>query len=107
MNVGQRIKARREELNLSAEKLGQLIGKAKTTIYRYESGYIETIPSSILEDLAKALKTTPAYLMGWTDNPDRELSDKEKEFIEAVKNMSDDEIDKMNDYLSFLLSKRK
>lgn len=107
MNVGQRIKARREELNLSAEKLGQLIGKAKTTIYRYESGYIETIPSSILEDLAKALKTTPAYLMGWTDNPDRELSDKEKEFIEAVKGMSDDEIDKMNDYLSFLLSKRK
>lgn len=107
MNVGQRIKARREELSLSAEKLGQLIGKAKTTIYRYESGYIETIPSSILEDLAKALKTTPAYLMGWTDNPDRELSDKEKEFIEAVKNMSDDEIDKMNDYLSFILSKRK
>lgn len=67
MSIGDRIKRRREELNMSAEMLGQKIGKAKTTIYRYETGSIENLPSNILEPIAKALMTTPAYLMGWTD----------------------------------------
>lgn len=65
MNVGQRIKQRREELNMSAEELGAKIGKAKTTIYRYELGLIEKMPTSVLKDIANALFTTPAYLMGW------------------------------------------
>lgn len=78
MITGTRIKSRREELGISAEELGRVIGKAKTTIYRYENGYIEKMPASILEPIAKALLTTPAYLMGWTDDktikPDVELS---------------------------------
>lgn len=78
MITGTRIKSRREELGISAEELGRVIGKAKTTIYRYENGYIEKMPASILEPIAKALLTTPAYLMGWTEdktvNPDGDLS---------------------------------
>lgn len=66
MEIGNRIKQRREELGISAEALGEMIGKAKTTIYRYENGFIESMPSAILEPIAKALRTTPAYLMGWT-----------------------------------------
>lgn len=68
MDIGQRIKARREELGISAEELGQKIGKAKTTIYRYELGLIEKMPTSVLESIADALRTSPAYLMGWTEN---------------------------------------
>ena len=68
MGIGNRIKERREELGISAEKLGEMIGKAKTTIYRYESGFIESMPSAVLEPIAKALRTTPAYLMGWTSD---------------------------------------
>lgn len=69
MNVGQRIKLRREQLNMSAEELGHKIGKAKTTIYRYELGQIEKLPTSVLEAVASALITSPSYLMGWTDDP--------------------------------------
>lgn len=69
MNVGQRIKIRREQLNMSAEELGNKIGKAKTTIYRYELGQIEKLPTSVLEAVATALMTSPSYLMGWTDDP--------------------------------------
>ena len=36
-------------------------------IYRYESNYIEKMPTTILEPLAKVLQTTPAYLMGWEE----------------------------------------
>lgn len=68
MDIGQRIKARRQELGISAEELGQKIGKAKTTIYRYELGLIEKMPTSVLESIADALRTSPAYLIGWTEN---------------------------------------
>lgn len=69
MNVGKRIKKRRKELGLSVDAMAENIGKNRATIYRYESEDIENLPISILEPLARVLKTTPAYLMGWEENP--------------------------------------
>ena len=69
MNIGQKIKARRLALGLSADELGQLIGKNRATIYRYENNDIENLPTTALEPLAKALGVSPSYLMGWS-NPD-------------------------------------
>lgn len=66
--IALRIKERREQLGLSAEQLAEKIGKAKTTIYRYESGFIEKMPSSVLSDIAKALNVSPTYLMGLEDS---------------------------------------
>lgn len=65
LNIGARIKSRRIELGLSVDDIAKQIGKNRATIYRYESSEIEDLPTSILEPLAKALQTTPAYLMGW------------------------------------------
>lgn len=65
MNIGNRIKQRRLELALTVDDLADLIGKSRATIYRYENGDIENMPTTILEPLASALHTTPAYLMGW------------------------------------------
>lgn len=65
MNIGSRIKARRKEIGISAERLAETLGKDRATVYRYENGDIENLPLSILEPIAKALNTTPAYLMGW------------------------------------------
>lgn len=55
-------------MRLSADQLADILGKNRATIYRYESDDIENMPLSVLEPLAKALKVTPAYLMGWTDS---------------------------------------
>lgn len=67
MTIGERIKKLREEKNITVDKLAELIGKNRATIYRYESSEIEKLPTSVLEPLCKALGTTPAYIMGWTD----------------------------------------
>lgn len=67
MNVGQRIKQRRKELGISADKLGEALGKDRSTIYRYEKGDIEKLPLDILEPIAQVLQTTPQYLMGWEE----------------------------------------
>lgn len=94
MTIGERIKKLREEKNMSVDKLAELIGKNRATIYRYESNDIEKLPTSVLEPLCKALGTTPAYLMGWeTDNKDTDnkLTDDEElqEYLEELKNRSE------------------
>lgn len=72
MNIGERIKERRKELNMSVDELANRLNKNRTTVYRYEKGDIENLPIDILEPLAKALETTPAYLMGWDSKSNKE-----------------------------------
>lgn len=67
MNIGERIKERRKQLGLTADDVAEKLNKNRATIYRYESNYIEKMPTTILEPLAKVLQTTPAYLMGWEE----------------------------------------
>lgn len=69
MNIGKRIQDRRKQLGMSADELAKRIGKTRTTVSRYETGFIEKLPSSVLVPIAEALQTTPAYLMGWEDSP--------------------------------------
>ena len=71
MNVGNRIRKRRKELNMSVDELAKRLNKNRTTVYRYEKGDIENLPIDILDPLAKALETTPAYLMGWDTKPNK------------------------------------
>ena len=68
MKIGQKIKLKREQIGLSVDELAEILGKNRATIYRYESSEIEKLPTTVLEPLAKALKTTPAYLMGCEDD---------------------------------------
>lgn len=58
---GQRIKARREELGISAEELGGRIDRTFQTVYRYENGQITPTPE-VMVDLAKALDVSPCRL---------------------------------------------
>lgn len=71
MKFGERLKQRRRELKISAEELAKIIGKNRATIYRYEKGDIESVPIDVVEPLAKALDTTPAWIMGWDSETDR------------------------------------
>lgn len=69
MTTGERMRYRRKEIGLSAEKVAEKLGVSPATIYRYEKGDIEKVPVDSLTDLAKILQVTPAYLMGWDDQP--------------------------------------
>lgn len=59
----------RKELGISADDVAKALGVSRATVFRYEKGDIEKVPGSMLEPLAKVLHTTPAYLMGWENNP--------------------------------------
>ena len=59
-----RLHLRRKELGLSQEELAQRMGyRSKSSITKLEKG-INDLPQSKVEELAAALETTPAYLLG-------------------------------------------
>ena len=70
MTIADRIRNRRLELGLSVDDLANLLQKNRATVYRYESNYIKTQSPDVIESLAKALDTTPAYFYGY-DESDR------------------------------------
>ena len=113
MEIGMRIKNRRKELGMSAEKLGELLGKNRATIFRYENGYIENLPLEIIEPIAKALRTTPQYLMGWEEEQQKNDFIAEavlkmrsnSTFMTAVENLyklDDDKLESINQMLNTL-----
>lgn len=68
MTVGDRIRERREYLGISQIDLAKKIHVLKQTLYKYEMNIITNIPSDKIEKMAKILKVSPAYLMGWEEN---------------------------------------
>ncbi|TWH46363.1 helix-turn-helix domain-containing protein [Sporomusa sp. KB1] len=69
MSIHERIKARRKECDLSVDDVALELGVSRATVYRYESAEIKNMGIDKIEPLAKVLKTTPEYLMGWVDDP--------------------------------------
>lgn len=67
MTIYDRIKLRREELGMSQEDLAKLTGYTdRSSIAKIENG-VNDITQSKVVTFAKALNTTPAYLMGWDE----------------------------------------
>jgi transcriptional regulator with XRE-family HTH domain len=110
MAIGDRIKARRKQLRMSAEELAKRLGKDRSTIYRYEKGDIENLPLDILEPIAAALETTPQYLMGWEEvqkknNIQADIvlrMQRDEVFLEAVESLYSMDSDKLASLLAFL-----
>ena len=67
MTIADRIRNRRLELGLSVDDLANRLQKNRATVYRYESSYIKSYSPDVMEALAKALETTPAYFYGYEE----------------------------------------
>ena len=72
--IGKHIKVTRKKLGISAEHLAEIAGVSPGTIYRYENGSIEKIPSSVLSKIAVALQTTPDNITSDRNNTFLNLS---------------------------------
>jgi transcriptional regulator with XRE-family HTH domain len=65
--VGERVKERRTELNLTMPELGRRIGVNKSTVQRYEADGIDPKRTMIINGLAEALLTTSEWLIGLSE----------------------------------------
>ena len=80
MTIGERIKQKREELNLSQDELAKKVGyKSRSSIQKIEAA--RNLPITKVEKMAAALDCTPAFLMGWEEEQD--MSSAHKALLEA------------------------
>lgn len=73
-DMAQKIKDLRISQNLTLEQVANEVGVGKSTVRKWETGMIANMRRDKIASLAKALHTTPAYLMGWIDEPHREIT---------------------------------
>lgn len=105
MFMGERLREQRILRGFSQQELGDVIGVSRSAIQKQESGKSKTIDTLSLELLSHKLNCSPAYLMGWTDDPaplpqkksvtqtDDGLSANKKNLLDQVALMSDDDVD--------------
>ena len=67
MNIGKIIEERRKELNLTLEEIGNAVGVSKSTVKKWESGYISNMKRDKISLLAKVLQISPTKLIDGDD----------------------------------------
>lgn len=98
MDVGKRIKQRRKEIKISAEDLAEVAEVSPSTIYRYEKGDIENMPTPVLDKIARKLRVSPSYLMGWDE--DYTIA------AHIDDDVTEEEMQDIRDYIKYIKSKR-
>ena len=82
MEIGERIRQRRDELGMTQDELARAAGyKSRSSINKIEVDG-RGLPQSKIVDIARALKTTPSYLMGWEDEEAASLTAMQEETME-------------------------
>ena len=81
--MAQKIKALRQEKNLTLEQVANVVGVGKSTVRKWETGMIANMKRDKIALLAKALGTTPAYLMGWKEMDEKKNSPSEPTLTEG------------------------
>lgn len=64
--MAQKIKELRVANNMTLEQVADIVGVGKSTVRKWETGMIANMRRDKIAALAKALHTTPEYLMGWS-----------------------------------------
>ena len=83
MTTGERIKARRKQLSISADTLAEKVGVSRSTVFRWEKGEIEKVPAIELNTIASVLQTTAEYLIGIIDDPEQKFVSESNQKSEA------------------------
>lgn len=98
-HIGERIKQRRLELGMTQGDLADKLGYTnKSTIGKIETGVNDIVQSKVVE-FAKALDTTPAFLMGW-DEPNTIAAHHDAE------DWTEEELAEIEEFKKFVKSKR-
>jgi len=86
MTIGEKIRARRIELNMTTEELGEKIGVQRSAVSKYEKGRVE-LKAKQIQEIAKALDVLPVDLL---DDIDQNLGNDEERLITAYRQASEE-----------------
>ena len=68
MNIEIDLEKRRKELGLTLEEVGNFVGVSKSTVKKWETGFIDNMKRDKIALLAKVLKISPLVILGITDD---------------------------------------
>ena len=80
--IGLKIKQKRKSLSLTQLELADKVGLTESSISRYESGKIATMPTSTINKICKVLNIEPAELLGIT--PEKEFEYDLKDILTTI-----------------------
>lgn len=78
-DLAKKIRDLRAQHGLTLEQVAQQVGVGRSTVRKWETGLIANMRRDKIVKLAKALHTTPGYLMGWEDTQESSESPDGKE----------------------------
>lgn len=108
MTLYDRIRTRREQLNMSQEELAKKLGyKSRSTIAKIESGENDITQSKIVA-FAKALGVKPGYLMGWEEpsaSSPIPITQQEETHIKKYRQLDDGGKEEIDDLIDVKLAK--
>ena len=98
-DMSTRIKELRQERGMTLEQVAKVVGVGKSTVRKWETGMIANMKRDKIASLAKALGTTPAYLMGWKETEKQtppsitkeDLSEGEKALLDLFNRVPEDQ----------------
>ena len=109
MKMSDTIKNLRVESGLTQEELANKLGLQKSAIAKYESGKVENIKRSIIQEMANIFSVSPSELMGWgeeektadilveiTENKDLQI------LVERAMKLSSKNLEQLLKYSEFL-----
>ena len=109
--MAQKIKNLRAEKGLTLEQVANIVGVGKSTVRKWETGMIANMKRDKIASLAKALGTTPEYLMGWDEKENSpselQLTEGEKMMLELFRKIPIDRQPEALDLLRVALKMQK
>ena len=112
MTLGEKIRKRRIELNMTMDDLGNAIGVQRSAINKYEKGIITDLKRSTIQALANALGVSPLYLLEEDEDEDRDRLEALHQnprlglLFDRSRKMSNDDIDFMLQMADRILKER-
>lgn len=114
MEMSKVIRKLRIENGLTQEELASKLGLQKSAIAKYESGKVENIKRSTIQEMSNIFSVSPSELMGWEDE-DRttdilvELTEnKELQIlVERAMKLSDKSLEQLLKYSEFLSNEKE
>lgn len=108
MNIGDRIRLRREELGYTQDEVAKKLGyKHRSSVQKIECS--REVPMKKIQRFADALETTVPYLMGWENdliievaNLDVELSNMDKRIKEYALKLNELPKEKQDQIISLI-----
>ena len=83
--IGFKIKQKRKSLNLTQLELAEKVGLTESSISRYESGKIATMPTSTIKRICNVLNIEPSELLGLT--PQNSFEYDLKDILKSVEDL--------------------